>query len=120
MRAVMIKNPMYFAIWFGVAAVFVFAPFAYRSWVRHSIESLIRQSLRESKAAGTLAEDLKDIDPDSADFSKVDFQMKLPSGFETRLQLAMWLTEYWYVWAFLVLSICVTLAYLTQSKLSAV
>jgi hypothetical protein len=116
----MIKNPTYLTIWFFIAAVFILAPFAYRSWVRHSIESHVRKSLREAKAAGTLTEDWKDIDPDSADISKVGFQMKLPSGFETRLQLSMWLTEYWYVWAFLVVSICVTLAYLTQRKLAAV
>jgi hypothetical protein len=108
-------------VWLAVAAVIIALGFAY-SWLtmrslHAQIADHIGQSLREQKQAGTLPPEWQGIDPDTADVEKLgDFQMQLPRGMETRLQISLWINDLWYLWAPLVVAVCVLLAMFTGRR----
>jgi hypothetical protein len=81
-----------------------------------SIEDLVRQRLRDEKRAGELPPELQGIDIESPDLRLPDMGMRLPRDVESRIQLAMLLSEYWFVWTPLVVAGCAGLAALTAPK----
>jgi hypothetical protein len=60
-----------------------------------SLEGQVRQALRQQQLNGELPPELQGVDVETAEIS--DFQMKVPPGVQFRLELAHFLTEYWYV-----------------------
>src|SRR5207248_2086999 len=110
------SNRMQYAIWMGVAALVIIVGFGF-SWLTiRSFHAQIRQSLREQKQSGRLPVEWQGIDPDTVDISKLDLQMKLPSGTETRLQIAFSLTNLWYVWVPLVVAMCFVMAMIIRRR----
>jgi hypothetical protein len=106
----------YIPLWFWVATILIAAGFAF-SWLTvRAFHAQVRQTLREQKAAGKLPAELQDIDPETWDSSKIDFQMKLPRGMETRLQIVFWLTDLWFVWVPLVFILCFIAAMLMGGR----
>jgi hypothetical protein len=106
-------------IWLGVAVILIAAGFAF-SWLTvRDFHALIRQSLRERKAAGTLPAEWQNIDPETVDISKLgDFQMRIPSGMESRLQMSLLLSDFWYVWSPVVVVLCLAMAKMTGRRVS--
>jgi len=98
------------AIWMGVAALVIIVGFGFSWQTTRSFHDQLRQSLREQKQAGELPAEWQGIDPDTVDISKLGFQMKVPRGMETRLQIALLLTDLWYVWVPLVVAVCFVIA----------
>jgi len=110
MNDVTSNNRMQHAIWISVAALVIIVGFSF-SWLTiRSFHTQLRQSLREQKQAGKLPAEWQDIDPDTVDISKLGFQMKVPRGMETRLQIALLLTDLWYVWVPSVVVVCFVMA----------
>ena len=61
--------------------------------------------------------DFMSFDPETVDISKLgDFQMRIPSGMESRLQLSLLLTDSWYLWAPIVVVLCLAMAKVTGRR----
>ena len=69
-----------------------------------------RQQLKEQKANGTLPDEWKDVDLDKIKWS--DFGMQLSSNMHIRLDLSMWLRDFWFVAAPFTVIVCLAGAYL--------
>jgi hypothetical protein len=96
-----------------VAALLIGGVVLYIRNTDRAIEQAIRQALLNQKLAGTLPPELQGIDPQTADLSKLgDFGMKLPAALEHRLQLTYYLTDFWYIWAPLIVLVCMGAAVL--------
>jgi hypothetical protein len=72
-----------------------------------SIEQAMRQALLRQQQAGTLPPEFQGVDLQSADLRQFgDFAIKLPEALEKRLQLTMFLSDYWYIWGPLTVILC--------------
>jgi hypothetical protein len=60
-----------------------------------SFEDQVRQALRQQQQNGELPAELQGVDLETVEIG--NFQMRIPPGMEFRLELAHFLTEYWYV-----------------------
>jgi hypothetical protein len=79
---------------------------------RQAFEQLYRHALLREQQKGTLPPELQGVDIHTADLKAlgVDFGMQLPASMHRRLQWALLLSEYWYVWGPLVAMLCLAAA----------
>jgi hypothetical protein len=98
------------------AAVIIGGVTLYIRQMPGSIEEAVRQKLREAERAGKLPPEFQGVDIESPDLRLPDFALRLPAEADERVQLAMFLSDYWFVWAPLVVAVCVGLAALTAPK----
>src|SRR4051812_8312896 len=97
---------------YGVAllvAVLVIATGGLFAWLTiREVEGELRNSLRRQQEAGELPPELQGVDIESVDIRQ--FAMKLPPEQEGRLALAQGLAGLWYIWAPLVVILCLAVA----------
>jgi hypothetical protein len=111
------NNRTLYAVWLCVAVAVIVSGFLFNWLTTRSFQELIRQSLRNQKQAGTLPPEWQSIDVETVDISKLgDFQMKVPHAMELRLQIALFLTDLWYVWIPIVVLLCLAMATIMRRR----
>ena len=94
------SSDMRYAIAFTVCIVLIGGAALYVQWTNRTIESYVRQKMRQAQQAGKLA---PEIDVETADISNLSYS--LPWKLEMRVVAAIWLKELGYLWVPLVLGI---------------
>ena len=69
-----------------------------------------RQQLKDQKTAGTLPKQWENTDLDKLKYT--DFGMLVSTSMQIRLDIAAWLTGFWYVFVPLVILVCIGAAHL--------
>ena len=92
-----------------VAVLIILAGVLFVRQTYRSLNQFVRQTFKQQKAAGTLPPEFQDVDTDTVD-RLPDMQMSLPHPWETRLKMAMWIEDYWYLLAPLVVIVCLGVA----------
>ncbi len=100
----MLQNRYVIAL--AVAALLIAGGALYARLTFRSFEAQVRRSLRQQQEAGTLPPELQGADIDAVNVWDGGFQMKLTRGQEAWLQAALVLADLWYVWAPLVVGLC--------------
>jgi hypothetical protein len=101
---------MRYVIALTIAAAIILAGFMFVRSTLGELEAIFaqrRQELKEQKANGTLPEELKD-----ADLDKMEFGMKMSENMQFRLDMSMWLKEFWFVAVAFTLVVCLGTAFL--------
>jgi len=95
---------------FGVAFVvagIIIGTGALFAWANHDIiERTVRQGLKLQQQQGELPPDLQNADIDKFDLEDREIAVELPSGILLRNDIALLLSNLWYLWAPVVLLIC--------------
>jgi len=97
-----------------VAAVLIAAGAAFVRLTFSAFEAQVRRALRAQQQAGTLPPELQGIDVESVNIWESN--IRVPRGQEAQLQLAMLLSDMWFIWAPLVVAVCVGVAALVGRR----
>src|SRR5437879_3407392 len=91
-----------------IAALIIVAAalFAWRSF--REIDQFVRDGLRKQQQPGQLPPELQNVDVDSVDLN--NFKIRLPYALIVRLELARWISRVWYIWAPVLIAVCLGLA----------
>ncbi|MCH7989442.1 MAG: hypothetical protein IID46_09900 [Planctomycetes bacterium] len=83
---------------------------AFCASVRQSFIEDFREDLRKEKAAGTLPPELEDVDIET--ITPDGFDLEVSEGQIFKLSLADFITEFWFIWVFVIFGACFGIAYL--------
>ena len=75
-------------------------------FVRREFVSHFRQQLKDLQKAGQLPAEYQGVDLETA-MPRGDFGQELPRGMKLRIQLADFIIAFWFVWAPLIMIVCV-------------
>lgn len=107
---------MRYAIALVVAVLLIAAGALFVRLTFRSFEAKVRESLRQQQQAGTLPPELQGADIESVNVWQSDMMVKVPRGEQARLEAAMLLSDTWYIWAPLVLAVCLGAAALAGRR----
>lgn len=100
---------MRYFIAIGVAALLSAAGAVFVWHTHFSVGERVRQNLRSMQQSGQVAPELRGVDPNTVRLEDLD--VKLTSSEMTRLDLAEFLTVFWYVLVPFCLALCVGAAF---------
>lgn len=92
-----------------VALLIIAAALFYAGRVQRRFVEKLRQSMRDAKAAGTLPDELKDVDLET--ITPRGFALEVSREELTRITISDMLRHLWYVWIPIVIGICFGIAW---------
>ena len=107
----MTMPPIRYVLAFFSACLIIAGGTAFCAYVRQSFIEDFREELRKEKAAGTLPPELENVDIETiSPFDGFDLEVSEQQIF--KLDLAILLSEFWFIWVFVTFGACFGVAYL--------
>jgi hypothetical protein len=99
----------------AIACLIISAGFTVSWHIHRSFLDRFRQQLRADAAAGKLPRELEGVDLDSV--TPEGFDVRVSDAEMTRMQIADLLSHLWFVWAPLVVVVCLGMAWILGPKM---